>query len=252
MPEVKWEAESLRATAFYNIGDAPQDVTRLWELIMHRGPEQVSSRPNEGLHIAEGPFGGSEKQLQCTIRPERVDWVLRPAPRPPNQSPEGLTTIGGLEEVLPSFRDLGVRWLERSPAVVRLAFGAVLVVGATTLQDANEKLVPLLPSVSLDPRGISEFLYRVNRRRPLATAPGTPANRITTWSIAQGGSIGFVATGDAQPQLTHVAGHFACRLELDVNTVGAFSSALSGAKVTELFLELVSLGKEIAEKGDIP
>lgn len=252
MSEVKWEAESLRATAFYNVGDAPEDVERLWGLFMHRQPDQVSSRPNEGIHVAEGSFGGSEKQLQCTIRPERVDWVLRATPPVPSRAAEGLPTIGALVATLPSFQDLGTRWLERSSATIRLAFGAILLFKVDNQQDANEKLSAFLHSVALDPENVSDFLYRINRRRTLGSHEGIEVNRISTWSTAQGGSIGFAVAGGGPPQLTRQTDHFACRLELDINTASKPISPLSGTEAAQIFSELVALGTEIAENGDRP
>jgi hypothetical protein len=41
-------------------------------------------------------------------------------------------------------------------------------------------------------------------------------------------------------------------LELDVNTADILSSEMNGEQAAELFKELVDIGKEIAEKGDIP
>ena len=253
MPEeVKWEVESLRATAFHQVGGSPHNIDQLWNLVMHRRPDQIVSRPGEGLQVAEGSFGGSDKQLQCTIRPERVDWVLQAAPLPPNQPREGLATAGSLEGVLIPFRDLSVEWLKRSPAVTRLAFGAVLLAEVDDLRDANVMLDTLLPAVNLDPENASDFLYRVNRRRLMASSPGMSANRISTWSVAQSGTVGFVIAGNSPPQITSSAGRFSCRLDLDVNTVDMFPSPLGGAQAAELFNELVALGKEITEKGDIP
>jgi hypothetical protein len=252
MTLVIWEAESLRATAFYNVGTAPRDVGRIWELVTHRRPEQVLSRPSEDIHVAEGPFGGSEKQLQCTARPDKVEWILR-SPQPlPNRPIEGLVTIGGLQGVLTPFRDLGAGWLEISSGITRLAFGAVLVRAATDLQDAHQALNTLLPSVELDPDSVSDFSYQVNRRRILSSPAGILVNRISRWSTMQGGSVEFVVGNNTQPQFTHLADHFACRLELDVNTAGGFTNPLDGAQAVTLFGELVGLGQEIAEKGDIP
>ena len=71
MSEIRWEVESLRATAFYRAGKTPIDVSGLWELLMHRQPDQVSSRPHERIQVAEGTFGGNDKQLRCAIGPER-------------------------------------------------------------------------------------------------------------------------------------------------------------------------------------
>ena len=252
MSQVIWQAESLRATAFYNVGDAPSEAARLWQMLMHRQPDEVSSRPNERLHLARGAFGGSERQLQCAITPDRVDWVLRAAPPAQNRAPEGLPTIDYLTGVLPSFLDLCMRWLERSAAMTRLAFGAVLLCAASNPYEANVRLSTLLPSVTLDPEGVSDFLYRVNRRQPLRSREGVFANRLSTWSAIQAGSVGVSISGDGSAQLTHEAGHFACRLDLDMSTVGISTTSFSGTEATGVFEELVSLGVEIAEQGDRP
>lgn len=250
MSEVMWEVESLRATAFHEAGDTPADVTKLWELLIHRRPDQISLRPNEGVQVAEGPFGGRDKHLRCTIRPQRVDWVLQAAPPDPSRPPDGLPTVGPLVGALPAFKDLGTSWLEMSSAITRLAFGAVLLVGAANPQDAYEKLSTLLQSVTLEPEDVSDFLYRINRRRALSSYEGIQANRLSTWSIIQGGSIEFAVAADGPPQFTHLTDLFACKLELDMNTVGNFASPLSGADAAQVFDELVALGADIAEQGD--
>ena len=250
MSEIRWQAESLRATAFYNVGDTPRDVDRLWGLLIHRQADQVSSRPNERIQIAQGGFGGSERQLQCAIRPERVDWVLRAAPPAPNRAPEGLLTIDTLAGLLPSFRDLGTRWLEGSSAITRLAFGAVLLFEVSNLNEANERLVALLPAVNLDSEGVSDLLFRINRMRPFSSGGGGLANRLGTWSTVQGGSVGVAVSGDGPPQFIHQTGVFACRLELDVNTVGTFATPLSGVEAAGVFCELVDFGEQIAKEGD--
>ena len=219
---------------------------------MHRRPEQVLSRPEEGVHVAQGPFGGSEKQLQCTVRPERVDWVLRPAPPPPNRPTMALINVGSLQGVLQPFEELGARWLESSPVITRLAFGAILVAEASDLRDANRKLAGFLPAVRLDPDNASDFFYQINRRRTVGAPPGITVNRISKWSAIQGESVGVAVVGNTLPQVTRAATFFACRLELDVNTAGGFPDPSSGGRASALFHELVGLSKEITEKGDIP
>jgi hypothetical protein len=252
MSEVSWQAESLRATAFYNVGNTPSDVNRLWELLMHRQPDQVSSRPNERIHVAEGTFGGNEKQLRCAIGPDRVDWLLRAAPPPPNREPDGLLTVGTLAGVLSSFQDLGTRWLDISSDIIRLAFGAVLLFEVSSTDEANARLNALLSSVSFEPEGVSDFLFRINRQRALSSLKGGSANRLGTWSSVQVGSVGIAIQGRGSPQVTHGRGNFACRLELDINTAGTFETSLSGAEAAEVFRELVGLGTEIAEQGEKP
>ncbi len=219
---------------------------------MHRQADQVSSRPNERIQVAEGSFGGSEKQLRCTIGPDRVDWLLRAAPPAPNRGLEGLPTVGTLPGVLAPFEDLGRRWLERSSGVNRLAFGAVLMFEVPTSEAANSTLNGLLPSVGFDPKGVSDFLFRINRRRALSSREGSWANRLGTWSTVQVGTLGFAIAGGGAPQITHRAGNFACRVELDINTVGPFEITVSGEEAANLFSELVALGVEMAEQGESP
>ena len=221
-------------------------------MLMHRQPDQLSSRPNEGIQVAQGRFAGSEKQLHCTIRPDRVDWVLRAAPPAPNRPPEGLLTIGTLSGVLPPFRDLGTRWLKISSAIIRLAFGAVLLIEVSNLNEANERLSALLPAVTLDSENVSDFLFRINRRRRLSSDGGSLANRLSTWSTVQGGSVGVAISGDSPPQFIHQTGLFACRLELDMNTVSTFATPLGEGEAAKVFCDLVYLGEEIAEQGDTP
>ena len=252
MSEFSWQAESLRATAFYKVGDTPSDVNRLWELLMHRQPDQVSSRPNERIHVAEGTFGGNEKQLRCAIGPDRVDWLLRAAPPPPNREPDDLITVGTLTGVLPSFEDLGTRWLNGSPDIIRLAFGAVLLFKVPSTDEANTTLTALLSSVSFEPEGVSDFLFRINRRKDLSSLKGGSANRLGTWSTVRTDSVGFAIQGHGSPQVTHRTGNFACRLELDINTAGMVETSLSGVEAAEVFRELVRLGTEIAEQGEKP
>ena len=160
--------------------------------------------------------------------------------------------MGSLTEVLPSFQDLSTRWLERSSPITRLAFGAVLLFEVPNLYEANERLSSLLPSVTLDSEGVSDLLFRINRRRTLASRGEGSANRLSTWSTIQGGSVEFAVPGDGPPQFTYQTGHFACRLELDINTVGTFMPPLSEVEAAEVFRELVVFGAKIAEQGDKP
>ena len=253
MPEVSWQVESLRATAFYNVGDTPRDVNRLWELLMHRQPDQFTSRPSEGIHVAQGRFGGSEGQLQCQIREGRVDWVLRAAPPAPNRAPEGLLIIDALAGVLPSFRDLGTRWLERSSAISRLAFGAVLLFEVSDINEANKRLLALLPAINLEPEDVADFLFRINRRRPLNSGDRILCNRLSTWSTVQVGSMGISISGGSPPQLIQQTGQSACRLELDMNTMSTLATPpLGGGEAVKVFCELIDLGEAIAKQGDSP
>ena len=46
--------------------------------------------------------------------------------------------------------------------------------------------------------------------------------------------------------------HFASRLDLDINTAQERAAPLPSDKMLDLFNELVDLGNELSQKGDIP
>ena len=239
-------------TTFHVIGELPSDASGAWGSVMQRQPDQVSGRPAENLHMAEGSYNGIERQLQCSVRPDRTDWVLRSAPMELGVHQTGLVTVGLLDTMLPTFQETCNRWLDICPGVTRLAFGAVLMAESPTLQDAYRQLDSMLPSVTLDPPRISDFFYQINRRRDLDSVRGVLANRISKWSAAQVGSIEFSIGGaNTPPRVVPAFNHFACRLELDINTASTFPDSLRSLEAVKLFGELTKLGREIAEKGDV-
>jgi hypothetical protein len=46
--------------------------------------------------------------------------------------------------------------------------------------------------------------------------------------------------------------YFACRLELDINTVPEFQGEFERGELSSIFQELVDFAVEIADRGDIP
>ena len=242
-----WRVESFRMTTFHQSTDEPaEDVAALWESVAGGKPEQVSLRSQEDLTLVEGLYGGN--RLVFTRRPDRIDWNLQCAPRPPNVPAVGFITMGPLPDLVPLFLEISRKWLIISSGITRLAFGSVLLAATDDLPAANEKLNSLLPKVELDPTGSFDFFYQINRRRQSNSNGQVVINRLSRWTITQGGSFEVDVQGNTEPQFK---AHFACRLELDINTAGALGSVVAGEAAVQSFEELVQLGREIAEKGDI-
>ena len=225
-------------------------MTHLWEAVTQEIPERVSSRPREGLTVAEGPYSGN--RLQCIYRPDRIDWNLRPVIPPPSSPIEGFLSMGPFPRALPALLDVTRKWLEGNPNVDRLAFGSVLLMEAGGLAEANRSMDSLLPDVILDAEASSDFLYQINRRRTSTSSPTVLVNRLSKWSVMQGGAVALAVAGNAEPHFSRGPDFFACRLELDINTAAPLSLSAPEVDVFQLFEELVGLGKEIAEGGDIP
>jgi hypothetical protein len=133
-----------------------------------------------------------------------------------------------------------------------LAFGAVLLFEVSDINEANRRLLALLPVINLESEDVADFLLRINRRRDLNSGGGILCNRISTWSTVQVGSMGVSVTGGGPPQLIQQSGHFACKLELDINTASTPPTQLAEGEAAEVFCELMDLGEVIAKQGDTP
>ena len=71
-------------------------------------------------------------------------------------------------------------------------------------------------------------------------------------SVAKRGLARFDFLPEARVSLFPSSDTFSCRLELDINTSADYKNDLPVDKLTDVFLELVDLAKEIALEGDIP
>jgi hypothetical protein len=245
----EWRAESLRASAFYAANEAVSDAAQVWEVVMGRAPDRVSSRPREGIQTAEGSIQGDA--LVVSSQAGRIDLNIRPMPPAPNVRIDGFVTLGLFSEMLPRFLESTKEWLRESPLSTRLAFGAALLKETESISTGNEEINRLLPGVQIDAKGSSDFFYQINRRRRSLSTSGVLVNRLSKWSVMQGGSVDLVAGGGLGIQVSSGREFYGCRLELDVNTVGPRNHPIPKAKITDLFEELARLGKEIADKGDI-
>ena len=164
----KWQVESLRATTFHVAGTIVPATFPFWRRVFDDEPEQVVTRPREGIIQQSGIIDGH--QLVLIGMPNRVDWIAQgivtpadePLPAPPN--------LGLLPDALPPFLRVAGKWLDVSPGVIRLAFGAVLVNRVTDLASAYQELSRFLPGVTTDITDSPDFLYQINRPRTSRSA----------------------------------------------------------------------------------
>src|SRR5262249_55173789 len=128
--------------------------------------------------------------------------------------------------------------------VRRLAFASKLLQPADTQEDVSRELERLLPGVKLTPRP-NDFLYHVNRRRYSRVVDRLQINRMSTWSKL---NVLFLAE-PGKPFTWPEKGYSA--VQLDINTAPEKGGILPTDLAPPLFEELVALGLEIAERGDI-
>ena len=243
IPTVPWATESLRATVFPS-PDAAIQPENWWQALLAQEPEQRIVRPRVGERKESGPFGSG--LLTLMVRPERIDWRLS-ANLPTDEIPDAFPSLGEYGPTSTALADLVRSWIPLSPKADRIAFGAVALLPVASRIEGYEQLVTRLPAVNLDPNGMSDFQYRINRPRPSTTIPELRINRLATWSVA---ALHIKLVLGAETGGRDVA--HAARLELDINTSPAFLGTFDPAQSAAVFGELVGLAQEILERGDVP
>lgn len=247
---VDWQAHSLRLTSF-RFGSWPDEALRPWEKIVGRPPDEKVERPRDGSVLETGDLEGG--RLTWKIDPTRADWFFIAETEPEE---EAISSLGAFPDVLKGFSELMQCWLEDSPLVQRLAFGAILIKPADDRTAGYRMLEDYLAAVEIDPETSSDFLYQINRRRASKLGiDGLQINRLSKWSVIRFTSLVAMIAGGERPSIETMqttAPLSACRLELDISTMPEWKGELPHDGLPEVFHELVTLGQEIAEKGDIP
>jgi hypothetical protein len=255
-PVEAWQVESIRLTAFPSEPVEPL-AQRWWKGLLGEEAEARSEKPREPEAREEGKFASG--RLCLTVQPLRIDWRVD-VQTEPGELEDPLATLGPLPEVLPAFRELMQRWLqsEECPALKRLALGAILFQPVEDRVGGYRVLSRYLKALVIDAEGSSDLSYAINRRRERELAQGVSyVNRLSRWSVAvavqhtahlgivEGKVSKVTSIQEEQPR-------FACRLQLDINTPADFQGQLPPGKTVGILQELIDLGVEIAEKGDIP
>lgn len=246
-----WRVNTLRLTVFpgqnAEIPDAGQPTW--WSQLVGEAPSNRNFQPKKALFQESGPFNDGELKLNVT--PIRIDWKLTPVLD--EEDLDILPTISNFEECVASFCELMTRWfaVENSFPVKRLAFGAILFDMVDNREEGYRRLAGYLPAVKINSENSADFLYQINRPRISTTeVQGLSINRLTKWAVAQG----QVRAYSLLPNLTVFspgAGQFACMLELDLSTDNDFIGELPNQQLSPIFNELVQLGLEISQQGDI-
>jgi hypothetical protein len=250
MPDAQalnWQVENLRLTAFPS-PSTPFDLqANWWTDLTGEQPENTEHRARQGILKQEGWY--QDNLLVLLNQPDRVNWLFA-APEVDEETI--LPIIGPFDDLLNIFQPLMLRWfeLDTCPPLSRLAFGAVLLFPVDTRQLGYQQLDRLLPYVDLSAEGISDFAYQINRPRDANTQiENLRINRLSKWRVFR--LRQHFLTGHNIERVLPAQEVFACRLELDINTHQDFSGELPPEQLSEVFDELVNLGREIARDGDV-
>jgi len=244
-----WKTTNLRLSVFIDSA-IDLSVHISWSAVFGALPDTQNSQPKVGLIEAAGEF--NDGQLVLRTSPGRADLVFQ------TNSLIDLSNVQQidfqiLDNILDSFTcqaNLLLQKLKSIPdiQITRLAFGAELLLPMPDKQSSYVTLNDLLHSVDVD-QNSSDFQYFINRKRNSNIVTNVEINRLSQWSALVSRKITFSQNISSLQQLSET---FACRLILDINTIPTDQFYLSVNNLDALYLELVKLGEEIAEYGDIP
>lgn len=249
-PSIGWQIVQSRVTVFRSGDVSTNSLSDWWEDAFKGVPLlRDETRHLEGVRS----LGGVVDDVMWTANagPERTDFILQPnnnTPPQPNTVWGQSTVAGPHYEVALNMVDPIHKYLEKVGRVNRLAFGAVLVAPGPSLDTVIAALSGVLPQLELDRLQTPDFVFRINRRRQSRNSPTLTINRLFTWSIAQGQTVTLAA--GPQPSQSHSI-QYAANVELDINTVPVTSRDIPVEKSVAILDELVELGLEIVEKGDV-
>ena len=245
----QWQVESLRMSAFPAHGSLV-NPEGWWRSVCAQEPETQVIRAQIGERQEQGTCQGA--MLTLRAQQIRVDWTFTPV-APESESRIGFLTIGQFGETCSRFSELMQRWIPLSPPLNRIAFGVFVLLPVSGHAEGYKRLARYLPVVKLDAGGSSEFLYRINRRRLSKSGiKDLQINRLSTWSLLRAEYRAVSLDPGVTVQVAQGEPMFACRVELDVNTIAGFNGILIPEQSLVVFRELVDLAREIVSDGDRP
>ena len=242
-----WETVQLRLTAFPSNPLLDPD-RNWWKELTNNEPDEKVFRPAQCMLQESGQYKNAT--LILNIMPSKLDWRCGISTANHFED-KGFPSLGKFPDILNNFNPLIKNWfnLLSSITIKRLAFGAVLLLPVLNHKEGYEKISNFLSKIEIDCNNSTDFFYQINRPRTSKTKiSDLKINRLTKWSVVrQEKSV----EGVKPNEFISYQESFACRLELDMNTSADFKKDLPFEKLSEIFQELVDLGIEISEEGDI-
>lgn len=243
-----WKINSLRYTIFPK-PDYSFDED-LWQELVGTPPENISYKLNRQVKHYDGVYKSG--RLAIDVDPSRIHLVFTPSNNPDEISPNSLI-LGPYDDSIIVFSQLVEDWLAlpNCPTVNRVAFGGILIIPVESRIDGYKCLARYLHAVKIDPENSSDFLYQINLpRESNIFQNGLIINRLLKWSVMDF-KTSIQEFGENSFSHRTISHEFGVRLEFDINTHVDNQLEFTSSDQREIFKELLHLGKEISENGDI-
>lgn len=246
-----WQVEHLRFTMFPFKASEINPI-EWWNILVDGKPDNINQRIKEGITVIEGNH--ELGNFSIDINPIRTHFRLFSNLQ--NKLESQIPVIGDFEPLAKKFYKDTVKLFESQhfPSLSRIAFGTALLLPVEDKIEGYKKLKKYLKTVQIDVEKSSDFLYQINRSRKSKTdLQDLEINRLSKWSVMTSvGSVIRISPKEIKELPESIKELFvATRLELDINTSQNYSEEMDINLLPSIFEELVDLGIEISQKGDI-
>jgi hypothetical protein len=153
-----------------------------------------------------------------------------------------------LDAQLAVFGNYAEAFLTGAPDLQRVAFGAELFLSQPSRDDTYRYLGEALRGARVQLDGATDFIYQINRPRASTVLDDAMINRLGKWSASQ---WQIMFEQGAAHRAIGTEG-YANNLTLDVNTAAEYGGPIPRDSLLNVYRELVTHGREIAERGDEP
>jgi hypothetical protein len=244
-----WEAAIWRFTPFFKaLPNAPyEEVYQAFFGMAPNEPELTQEMPPEAVGYLASVRDGAV--YGAVFFEGKIDFIATPLLALPKKKSEGpIPTFESECTQVKWFIDRAENWLPTAEGVNRVGIGARFISKQESKEDCYKTLADKLPAVQIDPKGSSDFFYRINRSRELDfDGKRFKVNRLCSWSAGF-----FKFEFESSEGHEHKVVNFAALADPDVNTTPAFNlgqlDATEKLSLTKVLFEIVL---QLGEKGDV-
>lgn len=241
-----WKLETFRIT-FFPAPEATLDGRKWWQESIGTIADLVEEKRDQLSILGEFRNG----LLSQKSNTERTDWHYNKAISESATFEDDVAFVAAIE---PLIRGTMEAIAEKSPPVLRIAFGAVLIRHTDNIEESY-KILSKFTGLNLEASQCSEFVCRLNRWKSSDLIPELRVNQLRDISAFIRQQVQFRAgTGSTGSRVILDPKNLStgCRLLLDINTDAERSEPLPTSQIPELFRELIELAVQISEQERLP
>jgi hypothetical protein len=211
-------------------------------------PESRIQEPRNGRIREQGSF--NDGQVIIASEFSRIDLIYSIKPTTLVET-DAILNLGPFVSVIEQFSPLANSLINKGnlPNIKRIALGSILLDPVENRIAGYKKISGFLHHLKIDQENSSDLSYQINHPRVCEVQEiNLKINRLSKWSVAKRIRSQF-EIGQSMQIMSEL---YACRVELDISTAAENQEAIPFQILSEFFTKLVTIGLEIAEKGDIP